>query len=363
MYRIGIDPKLINITKAIYKNPKFKVKMGTSESDWKKQETGIRQGCPLSPYLFLIVMTVLFHDIHDSDHLNTIRHRQDNCNFDEIMYADDTILVSKDTRTLNKMLKEIEEAGEMYGLRLNKGKCVTICMYGNPDIKFKDGTRLQKVEEAVYLGVTLNNKLNMQKEIQKRISNTMIIWKRLGEFWKNCNCTKKDKLHVYQAVIKTKLLYGLESAQLTQGMINKLNTFQLKGIRQILKMDTTYVNRANTNKKVMETASKEMGKKPLPPFGEQYQQQKVKLMGHLLRQCDDEHEKYTTLRGDIPNPKLNPNRRTGQPRQNWAEETLKQIWNQCEEVRRDMNVEENILDSTKESHMQTINLLAHLREF
>ena len=34
-------------------------------------------------------MTVIFRDLHRGDHLNTTRHRQDNCVFDEIVYADE----------------------------------------------------------------------------------------------------------------------------------------------------------------------------------------------------------------------------------------------------------------------------------
>ena len=62
--RMGTPEKLINLIKELYSNPTFKVEVEGIESQWHRQEAGIRQGCPLSPYLFLILMTVVFHDVH-----------------------------------------------------------------------------------------------------------------------------------------------------------------------------------------------------------------------------------------------------------------------------------------------------------
>ena len=86
--------------------------------------------------------------------------RPPGASFDEILYADDTILASANTRAMNKMLRDLEEGAALYGLQLNRSKCVCINMYCNADIKFKDGTPLKKVEEAVYLGVNLNDEMN-----------------------------------------------------------------------------------------------------------------------------------------------------------------------------------------------------------
>ncbi len=57
------------------------------------------------------------------------------------------------------------------------------------------------------------------------------------------------------AVIRSKLLYGLESAQLNLAELNRLDTFQLKGLRTVLKMSTTFVDRANSNARVIANAN------------------------------------------------------------------------------------------------------------
>jgi hypothetical protein len=106
---MNIPSKLVNLIKAMYKDTKFRVETEGQTSTWHKQETGIRQGCPLSPYLFLVVMTVMFHDIHEGDPQNIVRHRIPGTTFDEVLYADDTICVSTDTRAMNKLLADIEQ--------------------------------------------------------------------------------------------------------------------------------------------------------------------------------------------------------------------------------------------------------------
>ena len=56
-------------------------------------------------------------------------------------------------------------------------------------------------------------------------------------FWKEACCWLRNKLMVYNAVIRTKLLYGLETLELPTSQNSRLEAFQLKGFRKILKMN------------------------------------------------------------------------------------------------------------------------------
>ena len=61
--RIGRPEKAVRVIEAVYRNPKFsKTEMGEIPSE-RRQHSGLRQGCPLSLYLLIIVMTVIMKDI------------------------------------------------------------------------------------------------------------------------------------------------------------------------------------------------------------------------------------------------------------------------------------------------------------
>ena len=137
----------------------------------------------MSPYLFILTMHVMFHDVkqrfHDPHHIQTFQ----GINFQELLYADDTLIIAKCAKTANAFLHLIEEESNYLHLRLNHGKC-TFMAFNSPNrgIKFRDGTQMQSTEEAKYLGAVVNNKADSSREIRRRISLTMPVLKSLDIF-------------------------------------------------------------------------------------------------------------------------------------------------------------------------------------
>ena len=118
--RVNMSQKIVNLIKAMYANPQFKVSVEDNTSGWYLLETGIRQGCPLSPYLFVILMSVMFHDIHAESNGSVEEERVKGADFDEVLYADDTICISQSERAMNLLLESIETEGAHYGMKINK---------------------------------------------------------------------------------------------------------------------------------------------------------------------------------------------------------------------------------------------------
>jgi hypothetical protein len=106
-------------------------------------------------------------------------------------------------------------------------------------------------------------------------------------------------------------------------MCKKLDTFQLRAIRQILHIQTTFVNKENTNQRVYEMAEAAAGK-PLTKLSEKYKHKAIKYMGHLIREADTEPTKQVTFYGSTLLPHYwGQTRRVGGPKQQWIEETIK----------------------------------------
>ena len=90
--RFGMPDHVMEIFRAIYTNRRFHVSECGVVSELRNQDSGICQGCPLSPFLFVIVMSVLTSDAKRRIS-TTARTAFEEDQLYAILYADDTLLV------------------------------------------------------------------------------------------------------------------------------------------------------------------------------------------------------------------------------------------------------------------------------
>ena len=57
--RLGIDGRYLKIIKAIYDKPTANIRLNGQKLEAFPLQTGTRQGCPLSTFLFNIILEVL----------------------------------------------------------------------------------------------------------------------------------------------------------------------------------------------------------------------------------------------------------------------------------------------------------------
>lgn len=95
--KMGFSQHYCDIIQNCYEEPTFFVKDAFGTSQIKRQSSGIRQGCPLSPYLFVIVMSCVDFEIRMNSSRWVQNGRIPNLDFDMIYYADDTIIFLQTT--------------------------------------------------------------------------------------------------------------------------------------------------------------------------------------------------------------------------------------------------------------------------
>ena len=129
-----------------------------------------------------------------------------------------------------------------------------------------------------------------------------LYWKDLTCSGNKRGCQPHGKLMFFNAVCVSKLLYSLEALQPTEATASKLDTFQLKGLRKILHMHKTYIERANTNNEVYRRANLEMGpgaEEIIRPLSDILQEKRRKVLGHIIRRTRNHQQHQATFAAKI----------------------------------------------------------------
>ena len=149
---------------------------------------GIRQGDPLSPYIFIICMEMLSRIIHKSCEENKwkpFRLRGGSTSISHLMFADDLILFGEATpQTLLAVRESLSLFFKLSGQKMNNGKSKIFFSPNTPqslvDEFEQDLDVLAAKDLGIYLGFPLSNKRPAKKHFQNivgKLENKLSLWK------------------------------------------------------------------------------------------------------------------------------------------------------------------------------------------
>jgi len=389
LQRFGINQEYINIIQSIYDHPAFTVRAMNNHSTEHVSSSGIRQGCPLSPYLFLVVHSCIMHDVEAqmTDDHNTFLptlHSQKHPLFD-LAYADDTIILAKSAATTQRILHLIQDTAAQYNLKLNMGKCELLRTNASNPVYFKTvlsphtltGTtppkQVQAKHQAKYLGVIITPQSKHpqtgkyqgyhDKDITARLQKGRDGFKKLHKFWRHTNIPQSWKMQVFRTVFVPMLTYGMESACLTQHNFNRLDAFQAQSLRKILNIKATYYTEVldPTATTVHNSTVIQLAK--MPTISQTITALQLKFLGHILRGSQEDLETQVCFtrawvyRGGLTGDGL----RKGLTKQHWLDQATKAVWN----IFQDQGLTETMYSTTPVlpySHL-TLHRIAQDRQF
>ena len=80
-------------------------------------------------------------------------------------------------------------------------------------IKFRDGSLVPRQRHATYLGTILTDTASNTAEIQNRLAKAIKTCAQLKLFWDKAHTSIAWKLRVFNSIVISKLMYGLETIQ------------------------------------------------------------------------------------------------------------------------------------------------------
>ena len=170
-------------------------------------KVGTRQGCPLSPLLFNIVLETLARAIRQEKEIKGVLIGKEEVKLS--LFADDMIVYLRDAKnSTRKLLETIKSFGKVAGYKINLEKSVAFLYTNNKQLKkdYKETFPLTIASKTIkYLGTNLTkdtkdlykkNFKPLKKEIEEDIRR-----------WTNLPCSWIGKINIVKMSILPKLVY------------------------------------------------------------------------------------------------------------------------------------------------------------
>ncbi|VDO15268.1 unnamed protein product [Brugia timori] len=310
--RKGVPDKIVNLIEAQYEAFTCRVLHNGALSDPIRVVAGVRQGCILSPLLFLIVIDEIMVGAIDRvpnrgllwqpitmEHLN------------DLDLADDVALVSQRRSDMQSKLDDLAERSSAAGLNINVSKTKSLDINtGNPSNFTVAGQEVEKVESFQYLGSQIASDGGTKSDIGARIKKARAAFASLRNIWKSNQISLRTKIRIFNSNVKSVLLYASETWCVSAEITQKLQVFINRCLRYIIRAwwPHNWISNAELHRRCHQK-----------PISTEIRERKWRWVGHTLRKSGNEICKQAL--------DWNPagHRSRGRPRGSWRRSLNKEI--------------------------------------
>ena len=207
LQKMGIEGTYLNIVKAIYDKPTANIILNGEKLKAFPLRSGTRQGCPLSPLLFNIVLEVLATAIREEKEIKGIQIRKEEVKLS--LFADDMILYIENPKdSIRKLLELISEFSKVAGYKINTQKSLAFLYTNNEksEREIKESIPFTIATKRIkYLGINLpketkelytENYKTLMKEIKDDINR-----------WRDIPCSWVGRINIVKMTILPNAIY------------------------------------------------------------------------------------------------------------------------------------------------------------
>lgn len=310
MQEMKIPTKIIRLTKMTLECNTAVVRTSEGDTDEISCNSGVKQGDALSAELFNIAVESLYRKMNCKGTININETQM-------IAYADDVALISRTKFGLINTFKQLRELAADIGLEVNSQKtkymrtpkqpCSNTTHINMGDFVFEE------VASFNYRGVLINNRLDREENIKKRIQEGYKAYYSNSKTLKNKKLSNTTKIRIYRTLIRPVVTYAAEVMALSKNNEEQLKIFERKVMRKILGPKKIGEElRSRWNQEILEDLEGE----DIVKF---IKSQRMRWYGHVFRSEDKNIIKSLT--------KWKPtySRRKGRPKNTWREDVEKDL--------------------------------------
>ncbi|CAH8675424.1 unnamed protein product [Schistosoma haematobium] len=230
----GVPQKYINLVKALYSNTTSRVRAYGELSSTFATSSGVRQGCPFSPFLFNFIIDLLMEITLSSTEFSGIDLLPGGPLID-LEYTDDIVLFGEDADKMQSLLIALSNNARMFGMRFSPSKCKLLLQdwsASTPELRIGSEV-VERVDNFTYLGSVISPIGLVSDEISARIRKARLAFANLRHLWRRRDIRQPIKGRVYWVVVRSVLLHGCETRPLRVQDTRKLLIYGHKCLRNI----------------------------------------------------------------------------------------------------------------------------------